>query len=162
VPHCNTPDVSLFAGPILTTLSSNQGTLENTLFTSLLPGSNFNLSVLDWQGLAQGQESLNALVTQLETNQNLSSPSQVLSANLTPGSIFTAAAQVAQTGRNTALVTALNDTIASIPGINQTIQLGQLLNVEINSAGSLVDAQLNVLNVVTSTVELYNYNNVAT
>src|SRR5262249_30356666 len=108
--HCDTPDVPLFAGPILTTLTS--------------------------------------------------SPSQVLGADLTLGEVFTAAAEVAQTDGNTALATALQDVLVAVGPVHSTIQLGRLLDAETNSDGSLADSQLNVLNVVTSAIELYNYENV--
>ena len=44
----------------------------------------------------------------------------------------------------------------SVPVLSQTIRLGDLLQVTFPD-GSFADAQLNVLNLVTGTIELYNY-----
>lgn len=148
-------------GPRLASVDSTQAPLLNLLFTSLLPGSNVNLTVLDWNGLANGDVNLNALITQLGTNLGLSDPSQVLAANITLGQLQLAMAQVLQADGNTLAANALNALPLTVPGLSGTYQLGELLEISLPQ-GSLTTVRLDALDLITGAVQLYNFKNVLT
>lgn len=149
------------AGPRLASVDSTQGPLLNLLLQSLLPGTTVNLTVLDWNGLAQADINLNALITQLGTNLSLSDPSQVLNANITLGQLQLAMAQVLQADGNTAAVNALNLLPLNAPGLAGTIRLADLLQISLPQ-GALADINLDLLDLVTGSVQLYNFKNVLT
>lgn len=149
------------AGPRLVSVDSTQSPLLNLLFSALLPGTNVNLTVLDWNGLAGADINLNALITQLGTNLSLSDPSQVLAADITLGQLQLAMAQVLQADGNTAAANALNLLPLSVPGLTGTYKLGDLLQISL-PPGALADVDLDVLDLITGAVQLYNFENVLT
>ncbi len=155
---------NLFAGPRLASVDSNQSVLLNGVFNAILPGSHINLTVTDWNAIATGGVQLNALFAALEADLGLSSPSQVLDANVTLGQVFNATADAIPADGPTA---ALHAAVASLKGevsvteLSATVKLGDLLHVS-TPEGSFADANLNVQNLVTGSIELYNYKNVAT
>lgn len=149
------------AGPRLVRVDSTQGPLLNLLLNILLPGTAVNLSVLDWNALTQGSVGLNALLERLRLNLNLSSTDEVLGTDLRLGQLVTALAQVAQADGNTAQVAALNALGAQLGALGGTVRLGELLNLQL-PAGALADMRLNVLDLLTGSVQLYNFRNVLT
>jgi uncharacterized repeat protein (TIGR01451 family) len=149
------------AGPRLVSVDSSQGPLLNLLFQALLPGTSVNLSVLDWNAIATADINLNALITQLGTNLSLSDPSQVLNANITLAQLRLAMTQVLAADGNTAAVNALNLLPLNVAGLAGTFQLGDLLQIALPQ-GSLADIDLDVLDLLTGSVQLYNFENVLT
>jgi uncharacterized membrane protein len=155
---------NLFAGPRLVSVDSNQSVLMECVFNSLLPGSYVDLTVADWNAVANGKVKLNALLGALETDLLLSSPAQALGADVTLCQIFDAAADaVPADGDTAALHAALLDLSkdVNVPALNHPIQLCDLLRVTFPD-GSFAQTSLNALNLVTGVIELYNYENVAT
>ena len=155
---------NLFAGPRLVSVDSNQSMLLEGVFNALLPGSYVDLTVADWNAIAGSSLNLDAFFGSLETQLGVSTPAQALSANATLAQIFAAAANAVPADGNTAaLHVALLDLSqdVTVQELNQTIQLGDLLHVTFPD-GSFADAGLNALNLVTGTIELYNFRNVAT
>jgi uncharacterized repeat protein (TIGR01451 family) len=149
------------AGPRLVSVDSTQGPLLNLLFQSLLPGTSVNLSVLDWNAIATADVNLNALISQLGTNLSLSDPSQVLDADITLAQLRLAMTQVLAADGNTAAVNALNLLPLNAAGLAGTFQLGDLLQISLPQ-GSLADIDLDVLDLLTGSVQLYNFQNVLT
>ena len=149
------------AGPRLVSVDSTQSPVLNLLFSALLPGTSVNLTVLDWNGLAGADINLNALITQLGTNLSLSDPSQVLAADITLAQLQLAMAQVLQADGNTAAANALNLLPLSAPGLTGTYKLGDLLQISLPQ-GALADVELDVLDLITGAVQLYNFENVLT
>jgi len=127
--------------------------LLNLLFQALLPGTTVNVSVLDWNALAQSNVNLNALVTQLGTNLGLSDTSQILNTNITLAQLQLALVQVAQAGGNAAAVNALNALPLSVPGLTGTIKLGDFLNVAQGSQGVALGSRLSLLQLVNSSAQ---------
>ncbi len=156
-----TNGVCISAGPRLVDVDSTQGPLLNALFQMLLPGTTVNMTVLDWNGLAGADINLNALITQLGTNLSLSDPSQVLDANITLAQLQAAMIQVLQADGNTAAVNALNALTPTISGLVGSIKLADLLQISLPQ-GSLADIELDVLDLITGFVQIYNFKNVAT
>lgn len=149
------------AGPRLVSVDSTQGPVLNLLLQTLLPGTTVNLSVLDWNALAGGNVNLNALLTRLQTNLSLSDTTQVLNANITLAQLQLAMAQVLQADGQTAAANALNLLPLSIPALGGTVRLIDLLRIDLPQ-GSLANVNLDLLDFVTGSAQLYNYRNVLT
>lgn len=156
-----TGNACVTAGPRLASVDSTQGPLLNLLFQALLPGTSVNMTFLDWDGLADADINLNALITQLGTNLSLSDPSQVLAADITLAQLRLAMVQVLQADGNTAAVNALNLLTPTLAGATGTINLGDLLQISLPQ-GSLAGIDLDVLDLITGSVQLYNFENVLT
>lgn len=149
------------AGPRLVSVDTTQSALLNPLFQALLPGTSVQLSVLDWNALAGADINLNALLTQLQADLSLSSTSEVLGANITLAQLQAAMISVLQADGSTAAANALDLLPLDIPGLTGTIQLADLLQISLPQ-GSLADIDLDLLDLVTGSVQLYNYENVLT
>jgi len=156
-----TAGVCVSAGPRLAQIDSTQGPVLNLLFTALLPGTTVNASVLDWNALAQSDINLNALITHLGANLGISDTSQVLNTNITLAQLQLAMAQVLQADGNTAAANALNLLPLNVPGLSGVIRLADMLQVTL-PPGSLALVELDVLDLVTGAVQLYNFRNVLT
>jgi len=149
------------AGPRLASVNTQQGALTNLLFQTLLPGTNVNVNALDWNALAGADINLNALITQLGTNLGVSDTGQILNTQISLAQLRAAMVQVLQADGQTASVNALNALAPTIDGLSGRIRLGNLLQVNLPQ-GSLSDVKLDVLDLVTGGVQLYNFSNVVT
>ena len=149
------------AGPRLVSVDTTQSLLLNPLLQSLLPGTSVNLTAVDWNAIAGADIKLNALITRLGTNLSLSDPSQVLAANVTVAQLQAAMVQVLQADGNTAAANALNLLTPTVGGLAGTIRLGDLLQIALPQ-GSLANINLDVLDLLTGSAQLYNFRNVVT
>src|SRR5437660_9523839 len=148
------------AGPRLASVDSSRSALLNALLGDVL-GTSLNLTVADWNAIAQGDVNLASYLNALQTQVGVSSPSQALSANATLAQIVSAMAVAAQADGNTALVSALNTVQPQVAGPSGAIRLGDLLTVSLPN-GALSSVRLNALDLVTGAIQLYNYRNVLT
>lgn len=158
---CTANGACVSAGPRLVQVTSAESPVLNLLFTTLLPGTNINLTALDWNSLAGADVNLNALLTRLNGGVVVSDPSQVLNANITLGQLQAALVSVLQADGQTAAANALNLLTPAISGLTGTIRLADLLQVTL-PPGSLANVNLDVLDLVTGGVQLYNFRNVVT
>lgn len=149
------------AGPRLASVDSTQSPVLNLLFGALLPGTTVNLSVADWNNLAGARINLNALLTQLNGGVVVSDPSQVLNTSITLGQLRAAMVQVLQADGQTAAANVLNALPLGVAGTSGTIRLADLLQIALPT-GSLATVNLNVLDLLTGGVQLYNFRNVLT
>jgi len=149
------------AGPRLVSVDSTQSPILNLLFGALLPGTSLNLSVADWNSLAGANVNLNALLTQLNGGVTVSDPSQVLNTNITLGQLRAAMVQVLQADGQTAAANVLNVLPLGVAGASGSIRLADILQVSLPT-GSLTTVRLNVLDLLTGGVQLYNFRNVLT
>ncbi len=149
------------AGPRLVSVDSTQSPLLNLLFSALLPGTSLNLSVADWNSLAGANVNLNALLTQLNGGVTVSDPSQVLNTNISLGQLRAAMVQVLQADGQTAAANVLNALPLGVAGTSGSIRLADILQVALPT-GSLATVRLNVLDLLTGGVQLYNFRNVLT
>src|SRR5204862_512551 len=134
--------------------------LLNALLGDLL-GTSLNLTVADWNAIAQGDVNLASYLNALQTQVGVSSPSQALSANATLAQLVSAMAVAAQADGNIALVNALNSLKPQVAGLSGTIKLGDLLSVSLPN-GALSSVKINALHLVTGAIQLYNYRIVLT
>lgn len=159
-PGC-TSAACVSAGPRLVNVDSTQGIVLNTLFQALLPGTTVNLTVADWNALAGADVNLNALITQLGTNLSVD-PSQVLNTDITLAQFKAALAQVLAADGQTAAANVLQALPLNVPGLeSSTIRLADLLKIDFPQ-GSLAGIDLDVLDLLTGTVQLFNFDNIAT
>jgi len=149
------------AGPRLVAVDSTQGPVLNLLFQALLPGTTVNLSVLDWNALAASDINLNALITRLGVNLGISDTSQVLNTDITLAQLRLAMVQVLQADGQTAAANALNLLPLSVGSLTGSIRLSQILRIDL-PPGALTNIRLDLLDLVTGSVQLYNFRNVLT
>ncbi len=158
---CTANGACVSAGPRLVQVNSTQSPVLNLLFTTLLPGTNINITALDWNNIAGADVNLNALLTQLNGGVVVSDPSQVLNANITLAQLQAALVSVLQADGQTAAANALNLLTPSLSGLTGTIRLADLLQVSL-PPGSLANVNLDVLDLITGGVQIYNFRNVLT
>ena len=150
------------AGPRLVELDTAQSALLNPLLQALLPGTSINLSVADWNALADADIDLNLLLTQLAADVGVSDPSQVLEADITLGQLLLAAANVLEADGQTLAASVLRNILnPQLGGLAGTINLIDLLRIDLPT-GSLAGIELDVLDLLTGMVQLYNFSNVVT
>lgn len=159
-PAC-TAGACVTAGPRLASINSTQSPVLNLLFSALLPGTTVNLTAVDWNSLAGANVNLNALLTQLNGGVQVSDPGQVLNAAITVGALRAAVVNVLRADGQTAAANVLQVLPLGVAGAGGTIRLGDLLQIAL-PVGSLTDIRLNVLDLVTGGLQLYNYSNVLT
>jgi len=148
------------AGPRLASVDSSRSVLLNALLGDLL-GTSVNLTVADWNAIAEGDVNLASYLNALQTQVGVSSPSQALSVNATLAQLVSAMAVAAQADGDIALVNALNSLKPQVAGLSGTIKLGDLLSVSLPN-GALSSVKINALDLVTGAIQLYNYRNVVT
>jgi len=158
--ECTATGACITAGPRLASVDTNQSALLGPLLGGLL-GSGVSLNALDWNALAGGNLNLLNFLNVLQTQLNLSSPSQVLGANITLAQIANALAVEAQAEAKPSLATALSGLASQLNGAGATVRLGDLLKVTADT-GSLGTTTVNALDMLTGLVQLYNRRNVLT
>jgi uncharacterized repeat protein (TIGR01451 family) len=144
----------------LASIDSKRGALLNAL-TSTLLNTSVTITAVEWDAIADADISLLDLLSFLQADLALATPQEVLTANATLAQILSAAADVAQADGDTAAANALNAIVLQIPGLVSTIQLGDLLQIDF-PLGELANVNLDLLDLVTGTISLFNYENVAT
>jgi uncharacterized repeat protein (TIGR01451 family) len=148
------------AGPRLASVSTRQGALLNPLLGGLL-GTGLNLSVADWNALAQGDVKALDFLNALQASANVSSPAQALSSTVTLAQVAAALDVAARAQARTSLSTALNALAATLAGSGASVRVGDLLKLNVDS-GALAGATVNSLDMLTGLIQLYNYRNVLT
>ncbi len=149
------------AGPRLVSVDSSQSPVLNLLFGALLPGTSITLTAVDWSHLAGANINLNALITQLNNGVVVSDPSQVLDSSVSLGALRAAMVSVLQADGQTVAANVLGALPLGASGITGSIRLADLLQIQLPT-GSLTTIRLNVLDLLTGSVQLYNYSNVLT
>lgn len=160
-PTACTAGACVSAGPRLVSIDSTQSPVLNLLFSALLPGTTLNVSAVDWNSLAGANINLNALLTRLNGGVAVSDPSQVLNTNITLGQLRAAMVQVLAADGQTAAANVLGALPLGIAGTSGSIRLADLLQIALPT-GSLTTVRLNVLDLITGGVQLYNFRNVLT
>lgn len=157
---CTTTGACITAGPRLASVDTGKSALLGPLLGGML-GSGVSLNAVDWNALAGGDLNLLNTLKVLQTQLNLSSPAQVLGANLTLAQIATALAAEAQAEAKPQLAGALSGLASQLNGVGATVRLGDLLQLSTDT-GSLGTTTVNALDMFTGLVQLYNRRNVLT
>ncbi|MFN4251268.1 hypothetical protein [Deinococcus sp.] len=149
------------AGPRLLSVDSQRSVILNGLFQGLLGGGSLTLSAADWNAIANADVNLGLFLDALTAEAGVGTTAEALNADVTLLQVLDVAAQAAQTSGNTAAVNALNLLRPALSAPNGTIRLGDLLKLEGSSAAFLT-SQVNLLNLLTGSVQLFNYRNAVT
>ena len=157
---CTVSGACITAGPRLASVDTGKSALLGPLLGGLL-GSGVSLNALDWNALAGGDLNLLNFLKLLQTQLNVSSPAQALSANLTLAQIANALALEAQAEAKPQLAAALSNLGSQLNGVGGTVRLGDLLQLSANT-GDLGTTTVNALDMFTGLVQLYNKRNVLT
>lgn len=148
------------AGPRLASINTAQGALLNPVLGGLL-GTSLNLTVADWNALAQGEVKTLDFLNALQAAANVSSPAQALGASVTPAQVAAALQAAAHAQARTSLETVLATLRSQMAGAGATIRIGDLLALGMD-AGTLANNTLNALDMLSGVIQLYNYRNVLT
>lgn len=140
------------AGPRLASVDSKRGALLDLLVGRLL-NSSVHVDAVDWQVLASGSVSLGRFVDALQVS---TSPSNALTTGVSLGTLLNAAATAALADQKSSLALSLQNTATALAGVSGTIRLGDLLVTD----GALGNTQINVLQLLTGAVQLFNTKNV--
>lgn len=148
------------AGPRLASLDTTRSGLLNPLLGSLL-GTNLSLTVTDWNTLAAADLSALSFLTALQVSTNTSTPTDALAASVTLAQVTAALRTAAQAEVNLGLVPVLSKLQSQLAPASASIQLGKLLKVGVNP-GALTGNKLNMLDLISGMVQLYNTSNMLT
>ncbi|MBI3899682.1 MAG: DUF11 domain-containing protein [Gammaproteobacteria bacterium] len=146
------------AGARLASVDSSRGALMNAVLGDLL-GNSINLSVADWNALARSNVNLASFLSALQTQTSTGSPSAALSASASLAQIVNAAATAAQADGNSAAASALSH--LSVSALFGNVRLGDMLSVSLPN-GALATSKINLLELVSGSIQLFNYNNALT
>ncbi|PLS19807.1 GEVED domain-containing protein [Neptunicoccus cionae] len=144
----------------MASVESNEAELLGPILSGLL-GTDVSLSVLDWNAMAGANVDLLGLLGENGQDVTVSDPGQILNVDLTLLELIEASAAVAEADGDTALVNALNALSLPIGELNQTINLADLITVDLPQ-GALANLELNALDLIGGAIQLYNYENVVT
>lgn len=157
---CTVTGACITAGPRLASVDTNRSALLGPLLGGML-GTGVSLNAVDWNALAGGNVNLLNFLKVLQTQLNLSSPSQALGASVTLAQIANALSVQAQAEANVQLANALSGLASQLNGVGATVRLGDLLKLTADT-GSLGTTTVNALDMFTGLVQLYNRRNVLT
>jgi uncharacterized repeat protein (TIGR01451 family) len=147
------------AGACVTTGSRltdvNEDELLNSLLGSLI-GTELDLDVLDYQALADADVTLGELQLALGT----ATPNALLEEPITINELLAAINTVGRLADLPAIDNLINE-LAGVPGANEALILGDLIQIE-SGAGAYSDIKLNLLDLVTGSIQLFNSQNLAT
>lgn len=152
------PEAGFTIGSSLVNLDSASSTLLNPLIGQALNGS-VNLSLVSWQGLADGAIQLSALQTELANlGFSVGTVEELLSARLTAAELFWATANALELQGDTANASVMEELrLAATSSFQMT--LGDLLHVEQGSESTALGAGLNLFQLVTGTALVVNGTN---
>ena len=162
-------EAGFMAGSGLVSIDTARSSVFNALFTTLLPGSAINLTLLDYNGIlntnVQVLPFLNALAARLSVTAG--TYDQILSSDVSMGTVLMAAVDALNAGGNVAGsqagITGLTKLAAQITGsrmipIGQLFDLGVWQNTELqpSSAPAALQAGLNLFQLATASAQLAN------
>lgn len=143
------------SGTRLADLNSQNSELLDGLLGSLL-GSDLEVTLADWKALAAADVNLNELQMAL----GVATPEELLAEPFTLAQLLTALSNIDGLTELQAIDTLLSE-VAAIPNADTVIILGDLLQIE-NGVGSFTKVNLNALDLVIGSIELFNSKNLVT
>lgn len=146
-------------GTQLLSIDSTQSELLDAILGDLL-GVDLNVTAVNWQGLAQGSVQLDELIDQLQLDLGVATPDEVLATDLTINEFVNALITVAEADGELLSVAGLKDLQLDIEDLTGTIQLGDLLDLNLEEGLSTVD--LNLLDLATGVIQLFNHDTILT
>lgn len=154
------PETASFSiGSSLVNLNTSSATLLNPIIGQML-GSNINLSLASWQGLAAGGVTLGALRTELAAlGFNVGTADELLDANLTLAKLYEATANALERGGDTARAN-LFDVLKLAAHTTAQVELRDLIKVGAGTSdANVLGTSLNLFQLVTGSAEVANGTN---
>ncbi|WP_424951555.1 hypothetical protein [Deinococcus sp.] len=150
------------AGPRLAQIDSTQSPLLNALLGGLT-GSSINMNVADWNGLNNSNVNLGLFLNALQARTSTGSTTAALNAQATLAQFLGAAADAAQQSGDAAAVNSIGVLTSGLgaSALNQTARIGDFLKLGFNQ-GAFSASKLNLFNLVTGGVQLFNSQNTVT
>jgi uncharacterized repeat protein (TIGR01451 family) len=142
-------------GTRLAGINTNENELLNGFVGSLL-GTEIDIALVDWQALAAAGITLDELQTAL----GVATPEALLGEPVTLGELLAALDTIGELS-DLAAIDALLAEVAALPNANEEILLGDLLKLQ-SGAGAFSQINLNVLDVVFGSIQLFNAQNLLT
>lgn len=147
----------VLVGPRLASVNSERGALINAVFGSLLQ-SPLTVDFTDWNAVAQGDVSLIRTLNALQAQLVVADTATALDTPVSLGQIANAVATAAIAENNAALGASAGAIAPQIGAAVGNIKLGDLLQI----TGAPGNSRLNVLDLLTGTVQLFNRRHVLT
>lgn len=146
-------------GSSLVTLDSSRSTLLNKFLGGMLKGSDLSLSLVNYQGLAGANVTLDALRQQLlSMGVSAGNLSSLLSSNITAAQLLQATAQALTAKGDVADASVLNALRLTITNSTQ-FTLGKLIHVATGADNTALASNINVFQLVTAAAEVANGSN---
>lgn len=147
----------VLAGPRLASVNTERGALINAVFGSLLQSS-LSVNFVDWNAVAQGDVSLIRTLNALQAQLGVADTATALDTPVSVAQIITAMATASIAENNFALGGSVGSIATQLNGVVGNIKLGDLLQI----TGAPGNSRINVLDVITGSVQLFNRRNVLT
>lgn len=151
-----TPKAVGLATPRIASFDSKRGALANALVGTLL-NSSVELTVIDWNSIAETDVSLLQYLTNLKAYANVASTTEALTTEVELRDVLQAAADAAEAENNSTAAIALNSLSEQIPGPSRPITLGDFLEVDIPNTDEYALMNVNLLDIVMGSISLFNY-----
>ncbi len=152
----NVPMAAFSAGTSTAELNTQDSALLNSLLTQLL-GSNINLSLVSYKGIADTNITLAQLIA---AKGNVANVDELLALNLTTPQ-FLSLLSDAIAASDTATTTALQavQALASAASKNTVVRLGDILNIAAPNAEGVLNVGINALSLINTTALVANGQN---
>lgn len=147
------------AGPRLASVDSSRSAEMNAVF-SQLTDSSLNLTVADWNALAQGGTNMGTFLDALAAETGVAGREDALAGSATLSQIFSAMATAAREEGNAALTASLDSLETQFANVAGSVQVGDFLDAG-PDVQALDTVQFGSLDLVTGIVQLYNYDRIA-
>lgn len=147
-------------GAELASIDSNDGPILN-LLTQLLLDSSVAINVGNWEGVAQTDVNLFGLLNAVRIQAGAASTEQALTASITLLDLIDAAVTALENEGDlvgVAVIEDLHADLLAIPDMNNTIQLGSLIQLA-DTQEALLDIDLNVLQLILGSLQVFNSEN---
>jgi uncharacterized repeat protein (TIGR01451 family) len=142
-------------GSNLASVDTTQSELLDGILSGLLD-TQVDVNVGNYNELINGSVGLVDLLEELRVDLGLQDVNQVLSADITLGQLLNAVLEISE---DNDLDLAINDLLLDLVDLTGTFQLGDLLQLELGT-DSLSNVDLNLLDLLTGSIQLFNFANV--
>ena len=143
------------SGPRLASMDSSRSAEMNGVF-SQLTGSSVNLTVADWNALAQGGTNMGKFLDALAAQTGVAGREDALAGSVTLSQLFSAMASAAREEGDAALAASLDTLATQYADAAGAIQVSDFLDAG-QDVAALDSVEFGSLDLVSGFVQLYNY-----
>lgn len=155
-----TKALCISTGPSLTTIDAVQAEILDALLGNLT-NVNLNLDQTDFQALADGGVGVVDYLSLLATDLSVATPEDALGSDITLSEALDPLIQLAQAGSNAPVENAFTQLQTDLGGLGATIQLGDLITLDAPT-DALVNVEINLLDLTSGLLQLFNTTNIST